>query len=136
MCFFEHFEQTDAEAFTEEKINLDVLQHALEARIKLASEAAEAAFNQALRSPNLSTLALVDREINLLQSMRVDAKCIKNLGRTDSYMRLHVILDDFASARDILAKTTLKLASVKPIPTQSHTRSSSLYSLPKQLYNL
>lgn len=134
MCFFEHFEhfeQTDAEDFLDEIINLDVLQRALEARIKLTSEAAEAAFKQALRSPNLSTLAVVDREINLLQSMRVDAKCIKNLGRTDSYVRLDAILDDFTSARAILAKTAAILASVKPHPAQSHIKSSSAYLLPK-----
>lgn len=136
MYFFEHFEQTDAEAFLNEKINLDVLQHALDARIRLSTGLAEKALKQAQEWPNPTTLAAVDREIDLLQSMRVDAKCIKNLGRTDSYVRLDAILDDFTSARAILAKTAAILASVKPRPAQSHIKSSSAYSPPKQLYNL
>ena len=136
MCYLEHFEQTEAEAFPDEKINLDVLQRAFEARIRRSTSLAEKTLKQAQEWPNPITLAAVDREIDLLQSMRVDAKCIENLGRTDSYMRLGTILDDFTSARAILMKTTAKLASVKPFPTQSHIRSSSLHSLPKQLYNL
>lgn len=136
MCFFEHFEQTDAEAFFDKKINLDVLQRALEARIRCSTSLARKALKRAEEWPNPITLAAVDREVDLLQSMRVDAKCIENLGRTDSYMRLGAILDEVTSARAILAKTTAKLASVKPIPTQSHIGSSPLYSLPKQLYHL
>lgn len=135
MCFFEHFEQTDAETFLDEIINLDVLQRALEARIRLSTEAAEAAFKQALRSPSQSTLAAVDQQIDLLQSMRVDAKCIKNLGRTDSYARLDGILDDFTSMRSTLAKTMALLATVSSSNIQSHYKGRPAYASPTQLYH-
>lgn len=120
MCYFDHFKQTGDEALLNAKINLDVLQRALDARISLSTERAEAAFKQAPRTPNLSTLATVDREIDLLQSMRVDAKCLKNLGRTGSYVHLDVVLDDFTSARAALVRPTAMLASLNFSHIQSH----------------
>lgn len=135
MCYFDHFKQTDDEALLNAEIDLDVLQRALDARISLSTVRAEAAFKQALRTPNLSTLATVDREIDLLQSMRVDAKCLKNPGRTDSYVRLDGILDDFTSMRATLAKTMALLAAVNRSNIQSHNKGQSSYSLPVQLYN-
>ena len=47
MCFLEHFEQTYDQAFIDEIINLDVLQRALEARIRLSTGLAEKALKQA-----------------------------------------------------------------------------------------
>lgn len=111
MCYFEHFKQTDDETLLNEEINLDVLQRALDARISLSAVRAEAAFKQALRSTDQRVLATIDQQIDLLQSMRVDAVCLKNLGRTDSYVRLDRILDDFTSMRATLAKTIALLLS-------------------------
>ena len=105
MCYFDHFKQTDDEALLNAKINLDVLQRALDSRIILSAVRTEAAFKQALRSTDPSVLSIVDQQIDLLQSIRVDAECLKNLGRTDSYVRLGRILDDFTAMRATFAKT-------------------------------
>ena len=109
MCCFDHFKPTDDEALLNAKINLDVLQRALDARISLSTVGAEVAFKQALRSPDQRALATIDQQIDLLQSMRVDAECLKNLGFIDSCVRLEGILDDFTSMRATLAKTTALL---------------------------
>lgn len=135
MCFIEHFEPTDAEAFLEGKINLDVLQFALEARIRRSTSLAEKALKQAQEWPNPITLAAVDREIDLLQSIRVDTKCLKNLGRTGSYVHLDGILDDFTSMRATLAKTMALLAPVNCSNMQSHFKGKLSYSLPLQLHH-
>ena len=111
MCYFDHFKLTDVEALPNAKINLDVLQRALDARINLATVRAEVAFTQALRSPDQRALATVDQQIDMLQSMRVDAECLKNLGRADSYVRLDRILDDFTAMRVTFAKTMALLLS-------------------------
>lgn len=136
MFFFAHVEPTDVDASLNEKINLDVLQRALEARIRLSTESAEVALKQALHSPSLRALDAADRAIDVLQSMRVDAMCIKNLGRTDTYLRLNAILDNITSTRAMLAKTATTPASIAPPSTPSHIESSPTYSLPQQLYNL
>ena len=111
MCYFDHFKQTDDEVLLNAKINLDVLQRALDSRISLSAVRTEAAFKQALRSTDPSVLSIVDQQIDLLQSMRVDAECLKNLGRTDSYVRLGRILDNFTSMRATFAKTIALLLS-------------------------
>jgi hypothetical protein len=113
MCYFDPIKQTDKEALLNEKINLDALQRALDERINLSTVQAELAFKQALRAPYQSALAAVDQHLDLLQSMRVDAECLKNLGRTESYVRLVRILDDFASMRTTLAKTMALLVAGK-----------------------
>jgi hypothetical protein len=116
MCYFDHFKQTDDEALINAKINLDVLQRALDARISQSAVRTEAAFKQALQSTDQHVLASIDQQIDLLQSMRVDAECLKNLGCTDSYVRLDRILDDFNSMRATLAKTlALLLSSSLPL---------------------
>jgi hypothetical protein len=111
MSYFDHFKPVDDEALLNQQINLDALQRALDARINLSTVRAEAAFKQALRSPDRRALESIDQQIDLLQSMRVDAECLKNLGLTGSYVRLDGILDDFTSMRDILAKTMALLLS-------------------------
>lgn len=105
MCYLDHFKPTDDVALLNAKINLEVLQRALDARISLSTVRAEVAFKQALRSHDQRALAAIDQQIDLLQSMRVDAECLKNLGFTGSCVRLDVILDDFTSMRATLAKT-------------------------------
>jgi hypothetical protein len=113
MCYFDPIKQTDKEALLNEKINLDALQRALDERINLSTARAELAFKQALRSPYQSALATVDQQIDLLRSMRVDAECLKKLGRSDSYVSLNGILDDFALMRVTLVKTMALLVVVK-----------------------
>ena len=105
MCYFDHFIQTDDEALLNAKINLDVLQRALDARISQSAVRTESAFKQALHSTDQHLLASIDQQIDLLQSIRVDAECLKNLGRADSYVRLGRILDDFTAMRATFAKT-------------------------------
>lgn len=103
MYFFEHFEQTDAEALLNEKINLDVLQRALDARMRLSTDLAEKAFKQAQSWPTPNTLAAVGRAVTLLESIRVDAQCLKDLGRPASHAHLSAILDDLTTAWAALA---------------------------------
>lgn len=105
MCYLDHFKQTDDEALLSAKLNLDVLQHALEERIQLSTGLAKNAFKQAQIWPNPNTLAAVDRAIKLLQSIRVDAQCLKGLGCPAAHARLSAIIDDFTAARGRLANT-------------------------------
>jgi hypothetical protein len=137
VCYFDHFIQTDDEALLNAKINLDVLQRALDTRISLSAVRTEAAFKQALCSTDPSVLSAVDHEIDLLQSMHVDAASLKNLGRSDSYARLDRILDDFIAMRATFAKTiallSASLSREPAIPFKANLQCAFLDRLIEQL---
>ena len=69
--------------------------------------------------------------------MRVDAECLKNLGRADSSVRLDRILDDFIAMRATFAKTIALLSaslSLEPaIPFKANLQCAFLDRLIEQL---
>lgn len=77
----------------------------LAAQIDLCAGSAQTAFKYALDWPNPSTLAAVDRVINLVKSFLADAQRLKDGGRPDGHARLTAILDDLTKARATLAQT-------------------------------
>ena len=71
----------------------------LSRRVELATQLATTAFNHALNWPNATTLAAVDRSIELLNSFMQDAQRLKMDGRPAVHDRLAAVLVDLTMGR-------------------------------------